>query len=39
MIIHLLNLLNFNLLGSKLAALGIMKYLYFRQKKLKIALK
>ena len=38
-IICLLNLLNFNLLDSKLASLGIMKYSYFRKKTLKIALK
>ena len=32
MIIYLLNLLNFNLLDSKLASLGIMRYSYFRKK-------
>ena len=39
MIICLLNLLNFNMLGSNLSFLGIMKYSYFRKKSLKIALK
>ena len=39
MIICLLNLLNFNMFDSKLASLGFMKYLYFRKKSLKTALK
>ena len=39
MIICVLNLLNFNMFDSKLASLGFMKYLYFRKKKFKIALK
>ena len=38
-IICLLNLLNSNLSGTKLASLAIMEYLYFRKKSLKIAIK